>query len=209
MKNQISLFSNHLMNSSFLDHCWMESNHTNPEQLSEHRIRSCEEWDVGGSSFSASFMSRNQDISFGAGSPTCDAQSPTFTCRSSFSSYLVEPVTPCLASAGFSFQSTRDSSGLEFSSPVPSMLSFSFLSPSSVVEQTNCKLECSAYMANVNAITGGMYRVFQFNHLCFFLASLSDFVCNLLQKQAWESCFYYRILPFASDMMLKNWTASL
>ncbi|KAK7314956.1 hypothetical protein VNO77_33488 [Canavalia gladiata] len=147
--------SRRLTAQEVLDHCWMESNQTNPEQLSEHKIRSCEEWDVGGSSFSASFMSRNQDISFGTGSPTCDAQSPTFTCRSSFSSFLVEPVTPCLVSGGFSFQSTGDSpTGSEFSSPVPSMLSFSFLSPTSVVEQKSCKVECSANMSDVNAIAG-------------------------------------------------------
>ncbi|XP_057446315.1 calcium-dependent protein kinase 26-like isoform X2 [Lotus japonicus] len=133
-----------------LDHCWMESNQTIPEQLSEHNTQSCEERDVGGSSFSASFMSRNQDISFGTGSPICDAQSPTFTCRSSFSSFLGEPVTPCLVSGGFSFQSMGDS--LEFASPVPSMLSFSFLSPSSVVEQKSCKLEGSNNMSDVNAI---------------------------------------------------------
>lgn len=135
----------------------MESNQTNPEQLSENQIQSCEEWDVGCSSFSASFMSRNQDISFGAGTPTCDAQSPTFTCRSSFSSFLEEPVTPCLLSGGFSFKSVGDSSGLEFSTPIPSMLSFSFLSPSPVVEHKSFKLECSANMSDVNAIAGGMH----------------------------------------------------
>lgn len=59
-------------------HCQMESNQTNPEQLSKHKIQNCEEWDDGGSSFSASFMSKSQDISFGAGSPTCDAQFPCF-----------------------------------------------------------------------------------------------------------------------------------
>lgn len=139
----------------------MDSNQTNPEQLSEYKIRSCEERGVGGGSFSSSFMSRNQDISFGTGSPTCDAQSPTFTCRSSFSSFLAEPVTPCLVSGGggFSFQSAGDSAGLEFSTPVPSMLSFSFLSPSSAVEQKSCKLECSANMSDVNAIAGGMFRI--------------------------------------------------
>ncbi|KAJ1386357.1 Serine/threonine-protein kinase, active site [Sesbania bispinosa] len=146
--------SQRLTAKEVLDHCWMESNQTNPEQLSEHSIRSCEDWDVGGGSFSTPFISRNQDISFGAGSPTCDAQSPTFTCRSSFSSFLVEPVTPCLVSGGFSFQSTDDSPGLEFASPIPSMLSFSFLSPSSVVEQKSCKLECSANFSVVNAIAG-------------------------------------------------------
>ncbi|KAK7380234.1 hypothetical protein VNO78_32739 [Psophocarpus tetragonolobus] len=146
--------SRRLTAQEVLDHCWMKSNQTNTDQLGEHKTGSCEEWDVGGSSFSASFMSRNQDISFGTDSPTCVAQSPTFTCRSSFSSFLVEPITPYLVSGGFSFQSADDSPGLEFSSPIPSMLSFSFLSPSSVVEQKSCKLECTANMSDVNAIAG-------------------------------------------------------
>ncbi|XP_061341694.1 calcium-dependent protein kinase 17-like isoform X2 [Gastrolobium bilobum] len=153
--------SQRLTAQEVLDHCWMESNQTNSEQLNEHKIRSCGEWDVGGNSFSASFMSRNQDISFGAGSPTCDAQSPTcdaqsptFTCRSSFSSFLVEPVTPCAVSGGFSFQSSGGSSGLEFSSPVTTMPSFAFLSPSSVVEQRSHILEFSTNTSDGNAITG-------------------------------------------------------
>ncbi|ESW24342.1 hypothetical protein PHAVU_004G122500 [Phaseolus vulgaris] len=162
--------SRRLTAQEVLDHCWMESNQTNPEQLSENQIQSCEEWDVGGSSFSASFMSRNQDISFGAGTPTCDAQSPTFTCRSSFSSFLEEPVTPCLLSGGFSFKSVGDSSGLEFSTPIPSMLSFSFLSPSPVVEHKSFKLECSANMSDVNAIAGetslGKLLLLQDSYLC-------------------------------------------
>lgn len=145
--------SRRLTAEEVLNHSWMESNQTTPEQLSEHKIRRCEEWDVGGSSFSPSFMSRNQDISFGNGTPTCDALSPTFTCRSSFSSLRVEPVTP-LVSGGFSFQNAGDSTELEFSTPVASMLSFSFLSPTVVVEQKNCKLECSDNMADGNAIAG-------------------------------------------------------
>lgn len=187
----------------------MECNQTNPEQLSECKIRNCEEWNAGGSSFSASLMSRSQDISFGASSPTCDAQSPTFTCRSSFSSFLVEPVTPCLVSGGFSFKSAGDSPDLEFCSPVPSMLSFSFLSPSSVVEQKSCKLECSANMADVNAIAGGMLKAFYFHRLYYFLASWSDLVCNFMQKQTWENCLCYKILLFALDVRLKKRIASL
>lgn len=138
-----------------LDHCWMESNQTNPETLSEQKIGSCGEWGVGTESFSASFMSRNQDISFGGGSPTCDAQSPTFTCRSSFSSFFAEPAaTPCSVPSGFSFQSTGGSIGLEFSSPIPSMPSFAFLSPGSVVEQRSRPLDFSADTSDVNAIAG-------------------------------------------------------
>ncbi|KAG4991675.1 hypothetical protein JHK87_025132 [Glycine soja] len=127
-------------------HCWMESNQTNPEQLSKHEIRNCEEWDDGGSSFSASFMSKSQDISFGAGSPTCDAQFPCF--------------------------------------------------------------ECSANMADVNAIAGGMLKAFYFNRLYYFLASWSDLVSKFSQKQTWEDYFCYKILLFELDVMLKKWITS-
>jgi hypothetical protein len=142
----------------------MESDPTNLEQLSEHKIESSGEWHVGGGSFSASFMSRNEDISFGAGSPTCDAQSPTFTCKSSFSSIFVEPVTPISVSGGFSFRSSGGGSiGLEFSTPVSSMPSFAFLGPSSVVEQNSLIFEFSSNTSEVNAIVRGMYRVFHLN----------------------------------------------
>ncbi|KAJ1402522.1 Serine/threonine-protein kinase, active site [Sesbania bispinosa] len=138
--------SQRLTAQDVLDHCWMESNQTYPELSGE--------WDVNRNSFSASFMSRNQDISFGAGSPMCDAQSPTFTCKSSFSSIFVEPVTPCSATGGFSFESSGGSTDLEFSSPFPSMPSFAFLSPSSVTEQRSCVLEFSTNASEVNAIAG-------------------------------------------------------
>lgn len=72
--------------------------------------------------FSTSFMTRNQDISFGAGSPIVDdAQSPVLTCRSSFSSFLVEPSTPCFGSGVFSFHSSGGSNTLEFATPISSM----------------------------------------------------------------------------------------
>lgn len=145
--------SQRLTAQEVLDHCWMESDPTNLEQLSEHKIESSGEWHVGGGSFSASFMSRNEDISFGAGSPTCDAQSPTFTCKSSFSSIFVEPVTPISVSGGFSFRSSGGGSiGLEFSTPVSSMPSFAFLGPSSVVEQNSLIFEFSSNTSEVNAI---------------------------------------------------------
>ncbi|KAF7813235.1 calcium-dependent protein kinase 26 isoform X1 [Senna tora] len=144
--------SRRLTAQQVLDHCWMESNLTNSEQLNEHDILSYGQWDFGDSSFSASLMTRNQDISFGAESPACDAQSPTFTCRSSFSSFLVEPSTPCAPSGGFSFQSSGASPGLEFSSPVPSMPSFAFLSPNSVVEKRSGTLEFSTNTSNVKTM---------------------------------------------------------
>lgn len=89
-------------------------------------------------SFSASFIARDQDISFGTGSAVnCEPQSPTFTCRSSFSAFHVEPSTPTLISSGFSFRSSDDFTAIKFASPIPSMPSFTFFSPSSMAEHGN------------------------------------------------------------------------
>nr|GLL21097.1 calcium-dependent protein kinase 26 [Ipomoea trifida] len=92
----------------------------------------------------SSFMRREQDISFGTGSAiACDAQSlsPAFTCRSSFSSFLAGPSTPYFESGGFSFQSSGGSNTQEFSTPVSSMPSFAFFSPSPSIGQGRCELD--------------------------------------------------------------------
>lgn len=103
--------------------------------------------------FSTSFMTRNQDISFGAGSPIVDdAQSPVLTCRSSFSSFLVEPSTPCFGSGVFSFRSSGGSNTLEFATPISSMPSFAFFSPGSESVQANCPLNFSANIPRVDSV---------------------------------------------------------
>lgn len=76
------------------------------------------------------------------------------------------------------------------------------------VEQKSCKLECSANMADVNAIAGGMLKAFYFNRLYYFLASWSDLVSKFSQKQTWEDYFCYKILLFELDVMLKKWITS-
>ncbi|XVE58618.1 hypothetical protein DITRI_Ditri04bG0183900 [Diplodiscus trichospermus] len=132
-----------------LDHLWMKNDESFHEESSELVQR--REWEFGGGSFS---LSRDQDISFGAGSPVIyGVQSPALTCRTSFSSFLVEPSTPCFASGGFSFRSSN-SDTLEFSSPIPSMPSFAFFGPSSVVEQDSCKLDFSTNITRVEGIHG-------------------------------------------------------
>lgn len=112
-------------------------------------------------SFSTASVDRNQDFSFGEGSPTtADGKlwhSPVFTCKSSFSSFLDENSTPCPASGGFSFRScTYESSPTEFSSPVPSMPSFTFFSPSSAAEQENIPSRFKAKMSTLDPTTGGL-----------------------------------------------------
>lgn len=177
-----------------------------PAETSGCENHSFGEWVVAGGSVSTSFMSRNQDISFGTGSPiTCDAESPTFTCRSSFSSFLTEPSTPCQASGRFAFCSHGDSNALEFSSPVPSMPSFAFFSPASVIEQGSCALEFSTSKQRVDVVQGGT-RVL---HLPISTKSFNTFIlrfclCHIVQGQGWGSCSCCRILPFALGMRQKK-----
>ncbi|KAL1827233.1 hypothetical protein ACET3Z_005645 [Daucus carota] len=66
--------------------------------------------------------------------------SPVFTCKSSFSSFLVDQRTPCSISGGFSFSSSYEPNIPDFSSPIPSMPSFTFFSPCSTVQQSNNSL---------------------------------------------------------------------
>lgn len=126
-----------------------------PVQPSHFEKRSCEEWDLGGGSFST-LMARNQDISIGTGSPfVCDTESPTFTCRSSFSSFHAEPSTPSSVSSQLSFHKGGNSDALEFPSPVGSMPSFAFFSHSPVTKQGSCALDFSNNISSLNASYGG------------------------------------------------------
>ncbi|KAA8539871.1 hypothetical protein F0562_026563 [Nyssa sinensis] len=139
-----------------LDHSWMRVLAPVCEEPCKFEKQNCGELDFNGGSFSTSFMARNQDISFGSGSPLiCDAQSPTFSCRSSFSSFLVDPSTPCLESGGFSFCSSGGSNTLEFSAPVLSMPSFAFFSPGSVAKQDNYTVDFPANICRVDVAHKG------------------------------------------------------
>lgn len=144
--------SQRLTAQEVLDHSWIRDHAQSSEEPREHENQSYEHLGEGGSSFST-FMTRNQDISFGTGPRViCDAQSPQFTCRSSFTSFGLEPSTPCFASGGFSFGSTDEPNTLEFSSPVPSMPSFAFFSPCPITVQESYTLDLSANISTVNAI---------------------------------------------------------
>ncbi|PIA49689.1 hypothetical protein AQUCO_01300447v1 [Aquilegia coerulea] len=125
-----------------LDHSWMKDSLQQADESCDCECESisCSHLDLGSGSFSTPFISRNQDISFGSESPLIvgiQGFSPAVTCKSSFSSFLVEAATPCSVSGRFSFSSCCESNSLIFSSPVSSMPSFAFFGPSSPVEQLN------------------------------------------------------------------------
>jgi calcium-dependent protein kinase len=126
-----------------------------PEEPSQREKQSCQEWGLGGGSFST-LMARDQDVSFGTGSPIFhDVQSSTFKCRSSFSSFLAEPSTPIFAPGGFSFHNGDDSNALEFMSPVSSMPSFAFSSAGPVIEVGSSTLELSSNISRIDSVCGG------------------------------------------------------
>ncbi|XP_015580520.2 calcium-dependent protein kinase 26 [Ricinus communis] len=137
-----------------LDHSWMKDDGQCSEAPDQCQKKSCGGWDLGGGSFST-LMAQNQNISFGAGSPIiCDVESPTFKCRSSFSSFLVETSTPCFVSGLFSFRNSDDSNALEFSSPISSIPSFAFFSPGPVTEQGSCTLDLPNKKSSIIPIHG-------------------------------------------------------
>lgn len=122
-----------------LDHSWMMDCPQQGGDIPECVGISYSQLDVGSDSFSTPLISRNRDISFGSQSSlAAESQgkfSPAFTCKSSFSSFLVDSTPTPYSVGGFSFSSCCESNTLDFSSPVASMPSFAFFGPSSPVEQ--------------------------------------------------------------------------
>lgn len=135
-----------------LEHAWMKENLPVHEETNA-RLRTSWVLDSGAASTSAPLMVRSQDISFGCESPAiCEPLSPNFTCRSSFSSFLVEPSTPYLVSGGFSFHESSCSPAVEFATPLTSLPSFAFFSPSPVAEPVNHRLDVLDNMAMSDAL---------------------------------------------------------
>ncbi|KAF5200979.1 Calcium-dependent protein kinase [Thalictrum thalictroides] len=133
----------HITGLMQIDHSWMKDSLQQADESCDCENISCSQLDLGGGSFSTPFISRNQDISFSSESPLIvgiQGFSPAVSCKSSFSSFLVEAATPCSVSGRFSFSSCCESNSLIFTSPVSSMPSFAFFGPSSPVEQLNNSL---------------------------------------------------------------------
>lgn len=139
--------STRLTAAEVLAHSWMEECEQVAQKPCKQDDLCCKQLEAGGSSFSATFISRNMDCSFGDGQLE---QSPAFTCKSSFSAFLADDSTPCSGYGGFSFSSCCKSSAADFSSPIPSMPSFSFFSPISAVEQGNASLGHKVNMAKLD-----------------------------------------------------------
>lgn len=144
--------SQRLTAQQVLDHSWIIDGALFSEETYGRENQGCIQLDSGGGSFSTPFMARDCDISFGTESPIIyDAESPSFTSRSSFSTFLADSSTPCFISDDPPFHNSRESNILEFSSPVTTMPSFAFFSPGSVMQQGNCSLGLSADIPRVDA----------------------------------------------------------
>ncbi|KAK8685040.1 hypothetical protein V6N13_041051 [Hibiscus sabdariffa] len=130
--------SKRLSAAQVLDHPWVEDCRELAQETYKHNSRARGELEVGGKPSSTLFINRNQDYSFSDGSLV------SFNGKSSFS-FMVENGSPRFESEGFSFTSCCQSSAAElFSSPVPSMPSFTFFSPVSAVEPRNVSVKNKA-----------------------------------------------------------------
>ncbi|KAL5727747.1 calcium/calmodulin-dependent protein kinase [Ranunculus cassubicifolius] len=126
------LCTNHaqrLTAAKVLEHSWMTDCLQQAVKPYESEDRSCGQLDLGSVSFSTPLITK--DISFGSESLT------PFTCKSSFSSFMVGDATPCSVSGAFSFSSCCEANTLDLSSPVSTMPSFAFFGTGSPVEQVN------------------------------------------------------------------------
>ncbi|KAK3027578.1 hypothetical protein RJ639_042347 [Escallonia herrerae] len=182
--------SKRLSATQVLAHSWLKD----PQHVTKDYMLGnlgYEKLEAAGAPASTPFLDRNQDDSVGVESPgTVNSKmdnSPAFTCISSFSSFLVGQSTPCVVPGCFSFSSCCESDAPEFLSPVPSMPSFTFFSPSSATEQD----DVSGLKPKVLALDGDL----AFNceniraNLEIELAS-----CEIMQTQAWESYIRCQIL---------------
>lgn len=146
-----------------LDHSWIKDCEHPLEEAFKYGDLNCTQLDLGGGSFTTIAFAANRDVSFSSGSPLpgdvhADL-SPVFTCKSSFSSFLVN-ATPCSMSASFSFRSSCEPDIPGFSSPISSMPSFAFFSPSSPREQEDSS-SLAAKKSTLDAVqTGSSFEKF-------------------------------------------------
>ncbi|KAI3471095.1 hypothetical protein Pfo_027758 [Paulownia fortunei] len=144
--------SRRLTAQQVLDHSWVRDILPLFSDLRKCGEQSCG-LDLEQGCLSSSLMARSQDISFRMGSPTIfEVQSPSFTCKSSFSSLLAVPLTTPLETGGFSFHSSAGSDTLEFSTPVLALPSFAFFSVGCLVEQGNDALDLPTNSSRIDLI---------------------------------------------------------
>lgn len=139
---------------------------------------------------STSLMSRSEDISFGMGSSIgWEVQSPTFNCKSSFSSFLSTQLEPASEAGGFSFHGSSGSNTLEYSTPVLALPSFAFYSSSCAVEQQTDALVLTTSSSTVNSIPKGNLCdkiLFSISSVFFGFWKYSKLLLNILYCRKWK-----------------------
>lgn len=143
----------------FAAHSWIRASQEANEATQNPELH-FGNFEVGGISFSTTFLDRNQDYSFNNGKL---GNSPAFMCKTSFSSFLADNSAPFSISERLSFSSCRESDGeVGFSSPVTSIPSFTFFSPSSTTEEGNNPLHFKGNNLKSNRVHGGKSPFFVF-----------------------------------------------
>ncbi|KAK1356655.1 Protein kinase domain-containing protein [Heracleum sosnowskyi] len=138
--------SKRLTAKQVLAHSWLrDSLHANEDQLKQLNLNYGQVEATTGCLLNPQ-LAVNQDYCCSDASPAVVDKnlesSPVFTCKSSFSSFLIDQRTPCSISGGFSFSSSYEPNVPDFSSPIPTMPSFTFFSPCSTFQQSNNSLAC-------------------------------------------------------------------
>ncbi|KAG7016943.1 Calcium-dependent protein kinase 17 [Cucurbita argyrosperma subsp. argyrosperma] len=150
--------SKRLTAKEVLAHSWMKDAAQVSQEQEKLDARDFRWVETGISSLPAPFIVRNQDFSFSDGTAViCEDQmghSPVFTCKSSFSSFLLDTGdTPSSVPGGFSFSSCVElDAATEFSSPIPKLPSFTFFSPCSTADQGNSSISFKANLSLSEAL---------------------------------------------------------
>lgn len=145
-----------LNTAQVLAHSWVQDGAQLAQESNMQDNLNCEQLEICGGSFSTPFIAKDQAYSFTYELPVTggDQQGHSPTPTSSFSSFLVNDNTPCSASGGFSFSNHDEPGATEFSSPILSMLSFTFFSPITEVDKGDFSFGTKATVSKWDAIHG-------------------------------------------------------
>lgn len=145
-----------LNTAQVLAHSWVQDGALVAQESNMQDNLNCGQLKICGGSFSTPFIAKDQAYSFTYELPVTagDQQGHSPTPTSSFSSFQVNDNTACSASGGFSFSNNDESGVTELSSPISSMLSFTFSSPTTEVDKGDFSFGTKATESKWDAIHG-------------------------------------------------------
>lgn len=152
--------SKRLTAKQVLAHSWLrDSLHASEDQLKQLNLNYGQVEATTGC-ISSPQLAMNQEYCCSDASPAVvdnnleSSPVSVFTCKSSFSSFLIDQRTPCSIPGGFSFSSSYEPNVPDFSSPIPTMPSFTFFSPCSTFQQSNNSLACDGKLPTLDKDAG-------------------------------------------------------